>query len=103
MTPDRRVAYPGVQVFDKNGNPITLQISKGGGSVILANGRLDTEGFYVCLDSAAVEGNLKVILYSDDTDTPVVLPFFKNWNPILIKKIVGNDAANTATNVYWGK
>ena len=104
MIVEQRVGYPGVQAYDKNGNVIGNYISKGGGEVNLATGLVDPEGFFVTIAPSGAEGLLKVVLYSDTTETPVVLPFYKGWekNPILLKKIVV-DAGNTATAVYWGK
>lgn len=104
MEASRRKMYPGYQQFDREGAVAGRQISKTGGLVNLAAGLTDEDGFYVTVAPAGTEGLLKVVLFSDDTDTAVVLPFYKGWekNPVLLKRIVV-DAGNTAATVYWGK
>lgn len=96
--------YPGSQIFDREGAVVGLQISKDGGTVNLTNGLRDNEGFYVILGTGATEGTLRVILFNNEENEAVTLPFFIGYsNPVLIKEIIAGHADNTCTNVYWGK
>jgi len=89
-------------IINRNDSVVSLQGSKSGGAVVLANGHQDPEGFYICLDASATEGNLKVTLL--EGDTPVILPFFVGYNnPLLVKEVHVDAENNTATNVYWYK
>ena len=89
-------------IINRNDSVVSLQGSKSGGAIVLGTGHSDSEGFYICLDSDATEGNLKVTLLEGDAS--VILPFFIGYNnPLLVKEVHVDAVNNTATNVYWYK
>ena len=97
MIPTKQKAFEPREIFTKEGTPISDQIGNGG--VISATAHEDQEGFYIAVTTAA--GVLSVVPYNAISETPVLMPFFLGWNPILVRKLVS--AGATATGLYWGK
>jgi hypothetical protein len=87
-------------LINKGGEEVSPQITKSGGLINLAAGRTDSDGFYLAVAPAGTEGILYVILKGSTEAVP--LPFYKNWNPVLVTSVTVN-ASNTAATVYWGK
>jgi hypothetical protein len=92
------------RILSKSNIPETGNISRMG-TVTRANGYIDTDGFYIKIETTA--GNLKVVLFNDPmTDgatSPIITSFQLGWNPELVKQIVIDEVNNSAVGISWGK
>jgi len=89
-----------VQLTNRDSEAIFPQITRTGGLLNLAAGKVDPEGFYLAVAPAGTEG-LLLVKFKGDT-TVCTMPVYKNWNPMLVTEVTVS-GSNTASTVYWGK